>query len=99
MKDEAKMRELSRKLAKLAGLTLAHPPAPAGELHDSGGNVLHWYRCTKHETWMQPCFCVGFDFPHWHCKVEDCTHVRAAKFRIELERDIFRLMKYMEQHG
>ena len=95
MTKRDKMRELSRLFAESCGLAIPHTPAPAGELHDSAGRcVWHWYKCPTHSTWMQPCFCFGI--PHWHCKVSKCEKVKAAKMRTLVERELFRLMRYLE---
>ena len=102
MRDEEKIRELTRRFAESCGLPIPHPNAPAGELHDSNGKlVLSWYKCPRHDTWMQPCYCGGIG--HWHCAVVHeegrCGYVRAAKLRSGTERELFRLWRHLESHG
>ena len=100
MKDEEKMRELSRLFAEACGLPIPHKKTEAGILHDaSGREVWHWFKCPRHRTWMQPCECGGY--PHWHCRAKGgkCSYIRAAKMRTIEERELFRLMRYIEAHG
>jgi hypothetical protein len=96
MRDENKIRELSRRLAEACGL---RPMTPAGELTDASGRLLwQWFKCPKHGTWLQCCFCSG-GHPHWHCSAINCPFMKAAKMRTKIERDLFRLAKYMEEKG
>lgn len=88
-------RELSRQLALVCGL---RPLSPQGELQDKDGNILlQWWKCPRHNTWMQPCFCG--DYPHWHCLAENCGYIRAAKMRTKIEREIFSIARHLEEHA
>lgn len=96
-RSDDRMRELSSQFAQLCGLPIPHPTATAGELHDASGRVVwHWYKCPKHNTWLQP----SVDpYEHWSCSVQDCDYVRAAKMRTFTERELFRLWRHIVTHG
>lgn len=106
---------LSRELARIAGLRLRPPrkgdsdAIAAGELRSLvPPEFFHWYKCPFHGTWLQPEF---EPYPHWQCqamvsagipagsRTAKCNFSRAAKFRTRIEKHIFRVARFLEDHA
>lgn len=104
---------LSRELAELAGLSLRVQVARGTLTRDS--EVFHWFKCPRHNTWLQPVRIIlnGHELFWWQCAVQEsndggvtnfktvwrCDFKRAAKFRTRIEREVFRIWRYLEEHG
>lgn len=104
--------KLSRELAGLAGLSLRTHVARGTLTRDS--EVFHWFKCPRHNTWLQPVEAIvnGHKLFWWQCAVVHrdhngnlagrfwrCDFKRAAKFRTSIEREIFAIWRYLEEHG
>lgn len=83
----------------------------AGLLHSLlPPEFFHWRKCPVHGTWLQP---ELKPFQHWRCMAwekeqEDelghreaphCTFSRPAKFRTHIERRIFAVAAFLEEHA
>ena len=84
--------------------------SPAGELRSRIPlKFFHWRKCPVHGTWLQP---VLKPFKHWHCEhrspissccdyltARDCNFGRPAKLRTAIERRIFAVAAFLEEHA
>jgi hypothetical protein len=93
---ESKVEQLSKLLAESLGLKLPRPPSPQGVLTNDKGKWLHWYKCPRHDKWLQP---EWQPFDHWKCAVNGCNYIRNAKMRTRLERHIFRSAQRIDELG
>lgn len=105
------VEELSRELARVAGIRLRPPQkgkrfhSIAGELRSRiPGEFFHWRKCPRHNVWLQP---VLEPFKHWACasytlrggEKVPCTFKRPAKLRTQIEHRIFAIMKFLEDNA
>jgi hypothetical protein len=102
MQSKPTTEQLSRELAKIAGLRLR--PSRAGEKHHTPAGQLrsklpddffNWFKCPTHNTWLQP---ELRPFYHWKCQAKSgCIFSRSAKLRTRIERRIFAVQKFLEE--
>lgn len=69
--SQSEIEQLSKELARIAGLRLRPPRAdesdalPVGELRSQiPEEFFHWRKCPVHGTWLQP---ELKPFQHWRC--------------------------------